>query len=475
MTTNVPVPVFGARGFVAPAEAAILAGVMLDMQAAFGGDLNPALETPQGQQASTTAAIVGNSNDTFLFLTQMMDPAYAFGRYQDALARIYFLTRIPSKPTVLQVNCSGLAGVIIPVNQLVKDQAGNFYGATQQATIPSSGSIVVQFAALVYGPTPVPGSVVIYQSIPNWDSATVISGVVGEATESRSAFEARRSQSVAKNSNGSLPAVRGAVLEVPGVVDAYATENDTNQAATIGGVLLAPNSLYVAAVGGNAQDIGNAIWSRKAPGCAYNGNTTVTVIDSNSDYTPPAPAYAVSFEIPAPLAVLFVVNIIDNGSVPANALALIQNAIINAFAGGGDGGPRQTIGSTVFAARYYAAVMALGPWAMNLISIKVGSLNTPGASFTASITGNTMTVSAVASGALAVGYTVIDQAGNVPPGTTITALGTGTGGTGTYILGSSLTVSTELMQTATPGLNDFPTNIDQEPTVVAPNIALVLH
>jgi len=55
--------------------------------------------------------------------------------------------------------------------------------------------------------------------------------------------------------------------------------------------------------------------------------------------------------------------------------------------------------------------------------------------FTGAISGTTLTVSAVASGALAVGDTITDNlttGGSVQPGTRITALGTGTGNIGTY-------------------------------------------
>lgn len=58
--------------------------------------------------------------------------------------------------------------------------------------------------------------------------------------------------------------------------------------------------------------------------------------------------------------------------------------------------------------------------------------------FTASITGTTMTVTAVASGTLAVG-SVLDST-YMLPNTTITALGTGSGGTGTYTVSVSQTI-----------------------------------
>lgn len=70
-----------------------------------------------------------------------------------------------------------------------------------------------------------------------------------------------------------------------------------------------------------------------------------------------------------------------------------------------------------------------------------------GALFTGSISGTTLTVSAVASGTLAVGQYVSGSPTAVSAGTQITALGTGTGGTGTYTINNSQTIASETMTT----------------------------
>jgi len=74
-------------------------------------------------------------------------------------------------------------------------------------------------------------------------------------------------------------------------------------------------------------------------------------------------------------------------------------------------------------------------------TVASGSLSsaTVGAKVTATIAGSVMTVSAVASGALHVGQTI--QGAGVTLGTIITALGTGTGGVGTYTLSVASTVA----------------------------------
>jgi hypothetical protein len=232
-------------------------------------------------------------------------------------------------------------------------------------------------------------------------------------------------------------------------------------------VSVAANSLYVAASGGAAQDIGNAIWTKKAPGCAYTGTTTVTVLDTNSGYSLPLPSYTVKFTIPTAVAVKFKLNLVNSTAVPSNALTLIQAAIIAAFAGA-DGGPRPRIGSTVYASRFYAAVASLGAWAQ-IVDLHVGSGTA--CSFTGSITATTLTVSAVASGALAVGQLITGT--GVAPATFITALGSGTGGTGTYTLGTSQTVASEAMATVAFG-NSVAMTIAQAPTTSAGDINLVL-
>lgn len=472
--TAVPPVTFGPTGFLIPSEPAVLAGVQTDNNAAFGGNLNPALDTPQGQLSTSEAAVIGNTNSTFQFFTTQVDPAFATGRMQDAIARIYFLERIPSQPTTLQLACSGLSGVTIPLGALVTDPNSNIYQCTGSGTIPGSGSVTLTFAAQVPGPLVVPPSVSIYQAVTGWDSASIASGIVGQNTETRQAFEARRAASVAQNSVGSLSSIQGAVLSVPGVLDAFTTENPTASPLTVGGVALVPNSLYVAVYGGAPASVAGAIWAKKAPGCAYNGNTTVVVTDSNSGYTPPAPTYSVTFEIPPPLAVTFAVNIANNAQIPSNAATLIQNAIISAF-GGGDGGPKARIGSTIYASRFVAPIAALGSW-VNMISLNIGSANTASATFTGSIGANgTLTVSALTTGTIGVGQVLTDLNGIILAGTTILTQVNGTvGGVGHYTVSIPQIVGSEAIQSVAANQNLVGVRINQVPIIAAPNIVVTV-
>lgn len=445
ITTNVPAPTFGPNGFTVPTESAILVGVQADINAAFGGNLNQSLSTPQGQLASSLTAIIGEVNDNFLFLSNQFDPALASGRWLDGLANIYLLTRNPALSTVVSAVCTGLPGVTIPVGALALAADGNLYSCTGSGVIPGAGSITLSFSCNNTGPIACQaGSLnTIYQAIAGWDTINNPSdGVIGRDVESDFQFEARRVASVASNSVGALSSMQGAVLSVPGVLSSYVTENPNSSPVTINGFTLASNSVYVAVAGGAAVDIAQAIWSKKAPGCAYNGNTSYTVLDTSAGYSPPFPSYLVTWETPSSLPILFSVNLVSNTGIPSNATTLIQNAIINAFAGG-DGGPAATIGALLLASRYYPDVTSLGTWAQ-IRTLQIGSQNTASASVIGTISGNTLSVARLVSGALAVGQTLVGgsvggtassgSGAGIIAGTTITALGSGVGGTGTYTI-----------------------------------------
>ena len=344
MSTTVPSPTLGPTGFTAPDEATILAAAQADISTAFGGGLNPGLSTPQGQLASTLAAIIADCNAQFLALASSVDPQYAQGRMQDAIGNIYFMSRFPAQSTTVTGLCRGQVGTVIPGGvPVASDAAGNLY-TCPGGTIPAGGQLTLTFSSQATGPIAFTGPLSIYQTTPGWDSitgATLVS--LGQLVESAQAFEARRSASVGLNANGSLAAIRAAVLSTsPAPTAAYLVDNPANAPVTIGGLSIPANSIYVAVVGGSAAAVAAAIWQKKDLGCSY----------------------------------------------------------------------------------------------------------APSAQFTASVAGSVMTVTAVASGILAVGQTVAGP--GIPTGTTITSLGTGTGGAGTYNLSAILgTVTSEAMTSAT--------------------------
>jgi hypothetical protein len=428
--TNVPPPSFTATGFLAPQPTAILAGVEADFSAAFNAALNFNLNTPQGQLASSEAAVIANAYAIFVYYTQQVDPAYASGRMQDAIGRIYGLSRNPAEPTTLQVNCTGGGGgvaVSLPVGATVQDESGNLYALTSGITLPAAGGTVVgSFACMAPGPIAVPSAdaISIYQAISGWDSVSVASGTEGTNDESRQAFAQRMADSVAGNSLGPIGAIIGAVAAVSGVTDYFGYNNNTSGSVTVGGVAIAAYSIYICVAGGSPSDIAQAILSKKGAGAPMVGTTTITAYDDNPLYASPI-AYDISFTVAVSLQLLFKVQIVNSAQVPANAATLIQNALIAAVTQGIVGtntaatpGVRARIGQVIYATTYVQAINALGSWAQ-VASIGIGSANTPDAVIFGTISGTALTVHSVTSGTVATGEFLTDPNGLIANGTEI--------------------------------------------------------
>lgn len=374
--SSVPKIQFTPAGLVIPAETDVLAGVQADINAAFGGGLNPALETPQGQLASSQTAVIGDKNNEVALIVNQVDPQYSADRFQDAIGRIYFLTRKPATPTAVTATLGGIAGTVIPAGTFAQDTDGNTYALSGDATIGVAGTVDADFQNIQTGPIPCAAGTLtsVYQAIPGWDTITnAADGTMGSNVESRADFEYRRKNSVALNGKGTPQAIYAEVFALADVLDVYVKDNPANATVNTGATNypIAPHSVYVAVVGGTDADVAAAIWRKKDTGCDYNGNTSVTVTD-DAGYSYPQPTYTVKFERPAALPVLFAVSLVDDPSLPSDIAQRVKAAIIARF-NGADGTTRERIGSLILASRYYGAVVAVAS-NVSLISVLIGTV-----------------------------------------------------------------------------------------------------
>ena len=378
MTTNVPAITWVNGSPVLPAELDILSGVQEDINTAFGGGVNPSLQTPQGQLAQSETALIGQKNNEIAYIANQVNPAFASGIWQDAIGYIYFITRIPGAGTVVQATCTGAVGTVIPAGAIAQDTSGYLYSSLAAATIPASGFVTIEFQNETQGPIACNIGALsnIYTAIAGWDTITnTTAGALGNYVESRAAFEARRSASVAGNAVNSLQSIYGAVASLANVIGVLVVDNPSNSTVNYGSTSypLAPHSVCVSVAGGTSSDIAQAIWNKKPPGCNYNGNTSVTVYDNN--YSTPVP-YTVTYLTPTSVPVYFNVNIKNSSLLPANITTLVQNAVIQTFNGLDGSGPAVSIGSTSYSGRYYANINAISP-SVNVIEVYLGASASP--------------------------------------------------------------------------------------------------
>jgi hypothetical protein len=370
MSTNVPAIQWENGSPVIPNEQAILAGVQADINAAFGGGVNPSLQTPQGQLAQTETAIIGDKNSQIAYIANQVNPSMASGIWQDAIGEIYFITRIQAEGTVVNCTCLGAVNTVIPIGTVAQDTTGYLYSSTASGIIPVTGSIVIPFQNQTTGAIACnPGALtIIVTAIAGLDTITNPSaGALGNDVESRQAFEARRSASVAVNSVNSIQSIYGALASITGILQVFVVDNPLGTTQNYGATSypIPAHSVCVSLAGGTYSEIGTAIWNNKPPGCGYVttagsyatlGSTVVT----DDNYIPPVP-YTVTWLNAGSANTFFVVKIANNTLVPSNIIQLTQNAVVQSFEGLDGNGPAVSIGSSTYSGRYYGNISAINP------------------------------------------------------------------------------------------------------------------
>ena len=356
------------NGVQMPDSAQVLFQVQSWWLSAMGDNLNVNPATPQGQIMASEAAAVQDKNSQLLYIANMFNPLTADGQWQDALAKIYFIARQPARATVVQVECTGLAGTVIPGSDTSTEPAqvqtadGQTLTCQETGTIGDDGTVTLQFAADVTGPVEIAAHAVdnIVQAIPGWDSVdNPLAGVTGQDVESRAAFEARRYASVALNARSVASAVYARVGQLSGVLDLVVRQNRGDASIVVDGVTFAPHSIFVSVLGGENNDIAEAIYNSLSAGCDYNGNTSVVVTDAMT-----GAQETVSFTRPDTMRVGVSVTLRKNSQTPSNAVQLIQDAIVSNFYGEGstacNASDRVHMGDDLYASRFYPSVLAQG-------------------------------------------------------------------------------------------------------------------
>lgn len=293
--------------------------------------LNTDPETPQGQIIDSQVATVNQKDSEVLYLAQQFDPRTAEGRFQNALAEIYFIKRKPAINSYAMCTINGRAGTQIDAGALIESEIdGTQWSLDQNVTIPASETITAKFTCLTNGAISASSGTLtkIITTVTGWDTVTNATAIVGSLEESQSAFEQRRKDSVSLNARSTVNAVYANVAQCDEVIAVYVTDNKTNVYKTIDGYTLTPHSIFVSVIGGENADIAKAIYNNLSAGCDYNGNTNV---DITNEYS--GAVETVKFYRPAQFNIYVKVQIQNNASLPDDYENIIKQAVYNNFYG----------------------------------------------------------------------------------------------------------------------------------------------
>lgn len=281
-----------AQGLLTPSMdiSTIQDGVEAEMQYVFGADIDLSPETPQGRLVEVLTAERAGVLGFCAANANQLNPAYSTGLFLDAVASIFFLTRIGATSTRVLADITGTSGTVIPAGSLAKTTAGDIFYAENAITIPVGGTTTGYFLSQEKGAIPcetgtlttIVGSVFGWTSIVDSGSLTI-----GLEQESDNALWIRI-QASRYTGSGLLEDIKSNLQSVSNLVSSFVYDNgtDTPDTTTITGVTIAPHSIIVVADGGVDADIAQAVYARKSAGCDYTailGEGTITFSDVGTD------------------------------------------------------------------------------------------------------------------------------------------------------------------------------------------------
>ena len=306
-------------------------------------DLNTDPETPAGQLIDSQTAAVTEKDTELLYLCNQFDPAKNEGIFQDAIAKIYFLSRKAATPSTATITVRGLSGTVIPVNAQVMSSADDTIWQNVAAfTIGADGTGSGVFRCTTEGLISAAAGTLtrIMTVVAGWDTATNEHAAVVR---------------------GTAASVYARIMQLDDVIGCVVRENKTNQPKVIDGVTLSPHSVYVCVLGGNDGAIATAMYRTVSAGCDTNGTTDYLVEDDTTGIKE-----LIHFQRPTDADITIRLKFPDAAGFSADDLAAIRQAVFNNFYGEDptevDGSimARPLMGDTIYAPRFAISVQNAG-------------------------------------------------------------------------------------------------------------------
>jgi len=341
-------------GTIVADTADILTEVETEYKNTFGSDLIVTADTPQGVLITTDTLARSNLENNNAALANQINPNISGGIYLDDLMALMGIQRTAAtRSLVSNAALTGVAGTFIPAGTQAKTAANDLFETASDVTLAVDGTATVNFYSIEYGAIPceVGALINVVSAVLGWETVyNAAAAVLGTDTQSDQGARAYRDNTLFFQGVSLVGAISSAVFAVSNVIDVFVQENLSWSPQTIRGIAMSPKSIYACVYGGTQADIAAALLENKSSGCAWNGSTTVTLIEPAS-----LQAYDVSFDVAAQIGIAVRVTT-TNGSA-----ANIQQAIIDYSNGLVDGLSRWKIGSSISPFEISAAIAAVYP------------------------------------------------------------------------------------------------------------------
>lgn len=284
--------------------------------------------TPDGLKLAADAEKFAQLDEVLQYAYNSKDPNKARDVDLDTLCSLTGVERNLGTFSTVTLTFTGSNGTIIPSGQEFESVVSGLRWVTQSDVTISGGTASVTALCVVRGSnnadigtiTRIVTTIGGLQTVTNSVPATA-----GLDAETNADLRLRRAKSVTKQGNNQVSNMVGQVLNVSGVKQCVIFENDTGVTDSNG---LPPHSIAPLVDGGSDTDVALAIYIKKNPGCRlYAVGTAVTEVVTDPIYT--QQTKLITFSRPIYVDMITIVDIVNDGTLPANASDLIKLAIVN--------------------------------------------------------------------------------------------------------------------------------------------------
>lgn len=275
------------QGFEAETVDTLKTAIEDELKNSFGASFNVRPTSVAGIIIGVVAQKLADLWDAAEAIYGSQYPDTATGASLDQLALLTGVQRLPAERSTVVLGITGDAATVIPAGSRVRNADTGTYWRTIEAdgdvTIPVAGHITANAESEDYGEiVGAAGTLTTIDTvISGWDSVSnALDADYGREQETDAELRLRRASLLASQGKGTVDAIRADVASVADVESVFTFENTT---LITDGDGLPGKSFEVVVLGGDEDEIAQAIWDSKPAGISAYGATTGTAVDTLGD------------------------------------------------------------------------------------------------------------------------------------------------------------------------------------------------
>lgn len=320
-----------AQGFKRKTYTDLLESMQAQARAFFGEDVNLSDRSPLGLFLQVIAWDQSRIWEEIekVYHAQHVDSAE--GAQLDGVAKRISLTRRPAEKATGTITITGTAETVIAAGTLrVATKTGVEFDLAEDVTIPEAGMVNGAITAVLAGktgnvqPNTITEIVTPLAGVESVTNADATAG--GRDIETDYEFYNRYLLSLSSAGASTIDSIRAALLNVSGVRAANVVENMTN---AVDGEGRPPKSIQCYVLGGESQEVAEAIFDTKAGGIETVGEVPVTVLDDSGQ------EHTVNFSYASEVSIYVKLTITRNLKYQADGDERITTEIVQ-YVGGED-------------------------------------------------------------------------------------------------------------------------------------------